>query len=380
MKDIVAELGQKPADQRNPEEKKLRDLYDAFVDTAGIEKAGLAPIQKDLDRFAALKTKDDVAREMGSPSVASDSVFGGGVIADAKDSNRYVMTITQSGLLMPDRDYYLLNDPSLVQARDAFKKYLATTLGLIGRPNPDQRATALFNLETSLAKAQWPAADRRDANKTYNPMTFKQLEAFAPGFPWAAFFASEGLSEKGPERRSHGGRAREHGVPGAREDLRGHAGQRVGRLACRARRAQPRRLPAAADRGRGLRVLRQGARRPAAGTAARHARRAAARQHAGPSARQDLRREVLSAGVQGEGRGARAESAEGVRRGHPAAAVDDRSHAPEGARQAARVRAARRLSGQVARLLGAHDLARRPRRRHRAQQRVRVALPHRPHR
>ena len=98
MKDIVGELEKKPVDQLGAEEKQLRDLYDAYTDTDHIEKRGLAPVQQDLDRFASLKTKDDVARAMGSPSVASDSLFGSGIVADAKNPSRYVMTLTQSGL------------------------------------------------------------------------------------------------------------------------------------------------------------------------------------------------------------------------------------------------------------------------------------------
>jgi putative endopeptidase len=198
MKDIVKELEARPASALDAEQRKLRDLYEAFTDTAQIEKLGLAPVQKTLDRFAALKTKEDVAKEMAGPFGGGESLFSANVVADAKNSNRYVVTLSQSGLGMPAREYYLSDNPDLVKTRAAYKTYLSTMLGLAGRSNPDGRADAVLALETAIAKDSWPAADRRDANRTYNPATIKALEADAPDFPWAAFFRAYGLTTAGP--------------------------------------------------------------------------------------------------------------------------------------------------------------------------------------
>ncbi|MDE1985812.1 MAG: hypothetical protein KGL29_00495 [Alphaproteobacteria bacterium] len=199
MRDIVDGLEAKPRAQLNDEEKKLRDLYDAFTDTAQIEKRGLAPVKKDLAYFASLRTLTDVARAMGDHARPTESLFGDFINANAKNSNEYVTTVTQSGLGMPDRDYYLKDDPALSAARTAYRKYLATMLTLTGAKNAEARADAIFKLETEIAKAHWPAADRRNADKTYNPMTIAQLDAFAPGFPWDAFFTAQGISAKGPK-------------------------------------------------------------------------------------------------------------------------------------------------------------------------------------
>ncbi|HEY8948170.1 MAG TPA: M13-type metalloendopeptidase [Rhizomicrobium sp.] len=199
MKDIVAELEAKPYDQLTDEQKKIRDLYDAFMDTAQIEKRGLDPAKADLAKFAAVKTPDDVARAMGDPATPADSLFGGFINSDAKNPNDYVLIVTQSGLGMPNRDYYLKDDPALAQTRDAYKKYLGTMLGLAGDKDAQARGDAVFALETEIAKIHWTAVQRRDADKTYNPMTEAELAAYAPGFPWATFFAAEGLSAKGPK-------------------------------------------------------------------------------------------------------------------------------------------------------------------------------------
>ena len=196
MKAIVDGLKAKPREQLSAEEKQLRDLDEAFVDTDRIEQLGLAPVRKNLDAFAGLKTRDDVARAMGNPAILSDSLFGANIGADAKNSNAYVMTLTQSGLGLPDRDYYLREDPNLAATRDAYKKHLATVLELAGDKDPGKDAGAVYALEVEIAKASWAAADRRDASRTYNPETFAQLERAAPGFPWAAFFEARGLSAK----------------------------------------------------------------------------------------------------------------------------------------------------------------------------------------
>jgi putative endopeptidase len=198
MKELVAELEARDPATLNPEEKQLRDLYDAFTDTKQIEARGLDPVKPDLARIAALKTADDVAALMGDPGFPGDSIVGTGIIPDAKNSNAYVVTVTQSGLGMPDRDYYLRDDPALATTRDAYKKYLAGTLTSLGDKDADSRAAAVFALETDIAKAHWAVADRRNADKVYNPMLVKDLAAFAPGFPWETFFKAQGIN---PDRK-----------------------------------------------------------------------------------------------------------------------------------------------------------------------------------
>jgi putative endopeptidase len=199
MREIVAGLEARKRADLNAEERKIRDLYDAFVDQKQIDAAGLAPAKKDLDYFAGLNSYDDVARAMGDQNRGTDSLFADRVIPSPKNSNVYLMTVTQDGLGMPDRDYYLRDDKELAATREAYKKHLAAMLHLIGAENPEARSEAVYKLEYDIATAHWPAAERRDADKTYNPMTVSALEKFAPQFPWRAFFAAEGLSLSGPQ-------------------------------------------------------------------------------------------------------------------------------------------------------------------------------------
>ena len=184
------------------EEQKLRDLYDAYMDEAQIEANGLKPAQGDLDRIAALKTREDVVRVMSDPSLRLGGPFGMFIAADDKNPDVYTVKLVQSGLGLPDRDYYLREDKALAATRDAYRKYLAQTLSSIGAKDADRRAEAVYTMERSIADAHWPAADRRDAEKTYNPMTIPELRKLASDFPWEAYFQSAGipLQARGQDR------------------------------------------------------------------------------------------------------------------------------------------------------------------------------------
>jgi len=198
MKDIVGELQAKPYASLTPEEKKLRDLYEAFVNTDAIEAAGLAPAKADLARLAHVKTLKDVARAMASTKLATQSVYNLNVGTDEKDSNAYSVVLSQGGLGMPDRDYYLKDDAALATARDAYKKYLSQMLTLAGFKDTDKRAEAIFAVEAKIAAVHWTRAENRDEDKTYNPMTVSDLKNLAPEFPWEAFLTEAGVPLKGP--------------------------------------------------------------------------------------------------------------------------------------------------------------------------------------
>jgi putative endopeptidase len=199
MKEIAASLDSKPREQLTDEERKLRDLYDGFMDERQIEANGLTPAKKDLDYIAGLKTPEDVATAMGAPMLQLDGPFGGGIAFNPKNTNEYQLTLGQSGLGMPDRDYYLKDDAALQKTREAYKKHLATVFTLAGLSNPAKRAEGVYDLEHKIAEVSWPNADRRDVDKVFNPMSVSQLKGFAPQFPWDAYLKSAGVSVNGPK-------------------------------------------------------------------------------------------------------------------------------------------------------------------------------------
>jgi putative endopeptidase len=198
LKGLVAELAASPDSKLNAEGRKLRDLYSAFMDTKQIEANGLKPAQKDLAKIAALKTPSDVARAIGDPSLGLDGPFSLGFGIDDKNSDVYSVNLGQSGLGMPDRDYYLKTDKEILATRDAYKKYVEQMLAIAGVKDAAARAAKVYALELAIAKASWPAADRRDADKIYNPMSFSALKQLAPGYDWPAMFAAAGVATSSP--------------------------------------------------------------------------------------------------------------------------------------------------------------------------------------
>jgi len=188
MQEIAASLDAKPYDQLTDEEKKLRDLYDAFNDQKQIDERGLAPAKPDLDYIAHLKTLTDVATAMGRPDLGLDGPFGGGIGVDPKDPNKYQVGFGQAGLGMPDRDYYLKTDPEIVKTQDAYKAHLVKVFTMVGLSDPDKRAAAVYDLEHKLAEVMWSREQDRDVDAIINPMTLTQIKALAPQFPWDAYF------------------------------------------------------------------------------------------------------------------------------------------------------------------------------------------------
>jgi putative endopeptidase len=201
LKGLVADLAKTPDDKLTEEGRKLRDLYNAFMDTKQIEASGLGPAQKDLAAIAAYKSLSDVAAGIGDPALGLDGPFGFYIGIDDKNSSVYSINLYQSGLGMPDRDYYLKTDKEIVATQAAYKKYLADMLTIAGVKDAAARAEKVYAVELALAEVSWPAADRRDADKIYNPMTVADLKKLAPGFDWDALLKAAGIPENGGARK-----------------------------------------------------------------------------------------------------------------------------------------------------------------------------------
>ena len=193
LRTIMDDLEKKPLASLNPEERKLRDLYDAFEDTAAIEKNGLGPVQKDLDYLNGLKTLDDVARAMASTRLGTESIYEVSINVDDKNPDAYSINLNQGGIGLPDRDYYLSTEKNLVETRAAYQTYLSDMMKLAGMSDAEARADRILALETEIAKVQWDRADRRDEDKIYNPMQISTLKTLAPEFPWESYFAESRL-------------------------------------------------------------------------------------------------------------------------------------------------------------------------------------------
>ena len=155
-----------------------------------------SPAMPELDTIAKLATLTDVARALGDPKQPLGGPFDIGITADEKSPDDYVVEMTQGGLGMPNRDYYLREDEALSKTREAYKKHIAKMLALAGFTDTDAKAQRIYDVEHKIAEAQWANADRRNRDKTYNPMTLSELKTAAPEFPWSEFVAATGVSAK----------------------------------------------------------------------------------------------------------------------------------------------------------------------------------------
>ena len=176
---------------KSSSEQQIGDFYAAYMDEVGIEARGLAPAQADLDRIAGAKSRNDIARLFGTIGFAT--LFDVALTPDNKNPDRYAVVISESALGLPDRDYYLKDDPQLQALREKYVAYIAQMLTLGGSKDPHQQARDIMAFETAAAKVQWPIERRRDVEATYNPRTKQQLEAYAPGFPWQTFLQAQQL-------------------------------------------------------------------------------------------------------------------------------------------------------------------------------------------
>jgi putative endopeptidase len=191
---LIEELAATPQPEGS-EGRKIADLYRSVMDEKRIEACGLAPLEAELDKIEALATPEDLARYFGySVALGGGAPFVPYVGQDEKDSTRYLVTLAQAGTGMPDRDYYLGDDPRFAEARKAYAAYVGRMLRLAGEEEAaaQEAARAILELETRFARAQWTKVELRDPEKNYHTMDMSGLSALAPGFAWARFFEGWG--------------------------------------------------------------------------------------------------------------------------------------------------------------------------------------------
>jgi putative endopeptidase len=191
MEDAARDVAAAPSDERG----KVGAFYAAFMDEAQAERAGAAPLAPELGAIRAAPDRAALARLMGEGQAGLyPGLFGVGIDADLKQPGRYALYVGQSGLGLPDRDYYL--SPALAAKKDAYRAYAATLLGLIGWAEPKAAAEALVGFETKIAEASWTRVQQRDLTTQYNPMAPAEIAALAPGFDWQPFLSGAGVAGK----------------------------------------------------------------------------------------------------------------------------------------------------------------------------------------
>ena len=172
--------------------RKVGDYYAAYMDEKHIEALGATPLKPVLDAVRGATTREALAALMGRGNKDLEgSFFQLFVSPDAKDPGHYSVTLSQGGLGLPDRDYYL--EDAFAAKKAAYRAYIAKQLTLIGWPDAEKNADAILALETKIAAASWTKVEDRDVDKLYNPMSIADLAKMAPGFDWRGFMAGSDL-------------------------------------------------------------------------------------------------------------------------------------------------------------------------------------------
>jgi putative endopeptidase len=163
-------------------DQKVADFYASWMDEAGIEARGLEPAKPYLERIAAAKDRADLMKLVGSLDFTAP--FGAFVEADTADPTRYTVWVTQTGLGMPNRDYYINKGPKFDGYRAAYLAYVTKVFELVGDPKPADSAKRVIALENKIAQVAWAEERRRNVAETNNPMDLAALKKYVPSVDW----------------------------------------------------------------------------------------------------------------------------------------------------------------------------------------------------
>ncbi len=192
-----------PANQHSAVDQKIGDYYGSCMDEAAIDARGIKPIEPALARVSALSSKKDLTAEIVRlQQEGTRAFFSFMVRPDQKNSNDQIANVGQGGIALPDRDYYLRDDPRSVELRKKYQDTVRTMFDLLakaqGKDATDSAAGAqvVMNIETALAKASLDRVSMRNPDNTYHKMTVAELSALTPDIDWPQFFQKTGLPSR----------------------------------------------------------------------------------------------------------------------------------------------------------------------------------------
>lgn len=176
--------------------QKVGDYYSIAMDTVKLEKEGMKPIEADLKKIDALKNMDEFMMLVASfHSVGMSPLFGIGIFQDLKKSDEYITYVSQGGLGLPDRDYYLKDDEESKKIRDAYVKHVARMFELGGKKeSAPKSASTVMNIETELAKSSMTNVELRDDEKQYHKFVVQDMKTNYPASNWVVYFKEFGIS------------------------------------------------------------------------------------------------------------------------------------------------------------------------------------------
>ncbi|WGG50334.1 M13 family metallopeptidase [Rugamonas sp. DEMB1] len=198
LRAIVEAAQQDKNKKAGSDAQKIGDLYASFMDEKKLDSMGIKPLTGELSAIRSLKDKKGLPALIAHlAQIGVPGPYGVYVSQDARESTKYAVGISQGGLGLPDRDYYLKKDDAkLVAVLAKYQAHVETMLKLAGDKNAAASAQAVVALETALAEVQWTKVANRDPVKRYNKMSIDKLAELAPGYDWKHALAAAGVASK----------------------------------------------------------------------------------------------------------------------------------------------------------------------------------------
>ena len=192
---LIEKAAQSEAANGTPAQK-VGDLYNSVLDTFRRNKDGITPIKELLGAIADVESRSDLAKTIG---MLRRSGVGAPVVSfvnvDARKSDQYTVYLTQAGISLPDRDYYLEDDPRYIKLREELEVYIADMLKEVGHGDPPAAAKRIVEIETEIAKLHWTKTENRDPVKTYNKFSPAELDETLGGWRWFEYAEEAGLTD-----------------------------------------------------------------------------------------------------------------------------------------------------------------------------------------
>jgi putative endopeptidase len=196
LRGIIESISRSADPTPGADTQKIRDLYKSFMDEAKLEALSLKPLAAEFARIDALTDKKEIAALIGHFNrIGIAAPYTLQVRQDSsRDSSKFIVDLGQSGLGLPDRDYYL--DDKLKDARVKYVAHVEKMLGMAGDKDAAISAKDILALETAMANMQWTRAENRDPLRTYNKIELAQLAGLAPGYDWKRWLSEAGIEGK----------------------------------------------------------------------------------------------------------------------------------------------------------------------------------------
>lgn len=176
-------------------QQKIADCYNSFLGQDAIDALGLAPLQAELAEIEGINTHEDAVRLAARPGFATNFPILLYITLDERNPDRYVVGMTHGGTGLPEREFYRRTDGEFPQIREQYVAHVERMLTLAGQSDAASKARRIMAFETQVAERQWPIADRRERERTYNLKTRAEVRALAPRFPWDVGFEAQNLGD-----------------------------------------------------------------------------------------------------------------------------------------------------------------------------------------